>query len=226
MAIDQLKKIIFEYSDYANERDHIQKIIEQNYWIFGESYHLVSADKELQTSLPEFEFLTGVTENDEQIMSAEERRQRLDVFLYGAHNTYDGAKECVVVELKAPNIVLSNTVFSQIQRYANTIRKEPRFQSRLRTWKFIAVGKKVSDDVSVKYKNFLDKGKMGLADVIENIELYALSWDDIFTSYENRHLPLLEKLQKDLRESNEVESACEEGSREVVDGITNDIIHK
>ena len=50
-VIESLKKILFEYTDYANERNHIQKIIEQHYWLFGEQYNLVTADQRMQRAL-------------------------------------------------------------------------------------------------------------------------------------------------------------------------------
>ena len=73
------------------------------------------------------------------------------------------------------HVKLSLDVFNQIVRYANTIRKEPRFTSNNRIWRFFAVCSEVEDDVKVKYKNFEQFGKKGLADVIGNFELYALS---------------------------------------------------
>ena len=93
----------------------------------------------------------------------------------------------LIVELKAPHVKLSIDVFNQIVRYANTIRKEPRFTGSSRLWKFYAVCAEVEDDVKVKYKNFEHHGKKGLVDIIENFELYALSWDDIFQAFEARH---------------------------------------
>lgn len=103
----------------------------------------------------------------------------------------------LIVELKAPHVKLSIDVFNQIVRYANTIRKEPRFTGSSRVWKFYAVCAEVDDDVKVKYKNFEQHGKKGLADIIGNFELYALSWDDIFQAFEARHSFLLSKLKLD-----------------------------
>lgn len=42
--IEALKSLVFDLVKFTNERDHIQVIIEDNYWLFGEQYHLVSAD--------------------------------------------------------------------------------------------------------------------------------------------------------------------------------------
>lgn len=45
-VVHQLKEIIYDksLSRFANERDHIQKIIEQQFWLFGDQYAMVTAD--------------------------------------------------------------------------------------------------------------------------------------------------------------------------------------
>ena len=130
-------------------------------------------------------------------MMDKESLQRMDIFLYSQRIQEDRSSEMLVIELKAPHVKLSLDVFNQIVRYANTIRKEPRFTSNNRVWRFFAVCSEVEDDVKVKYKNFEHLGKKGLADVIGNFELYALSWDDVFQSFEARHDFLLSRLKLD-----------------------------
>lgn len=78
------------------------------------------------------------------------------------------------------------------------------------------------------YKTFEDKGKIGLVMQVENYEVYALTWDDVFKSFELRHAPLLkrlnydrEKLAKELMK--EIEN--EEG-RDKVNALTNIAIGK
>ena len=39
--------------------------------------------------------------------------------------------------------------------------------------------------------------KVGLVHEIDNYEVYALTWDDIFKSFEFRHAPLLKRLNYD-----------------------------
>lgn len=43
-VIELLKAIVFDMPQYANERNHIQKIVQQHFWLFGEQFNLVSAD--------------------------------------------------------------------------------------------------------------------------------------------------------------------------------------
>lgn len=197
-VIEALKKIVFDYRKFANERDHIQKLIEQHFWLFGEQYHMLTADKNMRVSLSEFEKITAQEPSDNvHAISDKEALQRMDIFLYSQQVLDNNDSEMLIVELKAPYVKLSIDVFNQIVRYANTIRKEPRFTGSSRVWKFYAICTEIEDDVKVKYKNFEHYGKKGLADIIENFELYALSWDDVFQAFEARHSFLLSRLKLD-----------------------------
>lgn len=196
--IEQLKKIVYDMTSFANERDHIQKIVEQHFWLFGEQYHLLTADKNMKTTLQEFEVITDNKDNTRNIaLTPDEALQRIDIFLYTQRLQEDRSSEMLIIELKAPSIKLNLEVYNQIVRYAYTIRKEPRFNSPNRTWRFFAICSSIEEEVKIKYNNFKQHGRKGLVDIIENFEIYALSWDDIFQAFESRHSFLLERLKID-----------------------------
>lgn len=207
-VVEALKTIVFDMTSFANERDHIQKIVEQHFWLFGEQYHLLTADKNMRTSLQEFESVTEVSVDTETItLSAQESLQRIDIFLYTQRVQEDTTSEMLVVELKAPYVNLSLDVYNQVVRYANTIRKEPRFNGTNRIWRFFAVCASVGDEVKTKYANFEQHGKKGLVDIIGNFEIYALSWDDVFQAFEARHSFLLERLKVDFTQISSSETS-------------------
>ena len=106
----------------------------------------------------------------------------------------------MVVELKAPKITLTKKVLRQVEDYMDYVRRQPQFNSELRKWKFIAVCKEVDDYVKSQYKAFEDKGKIGLVFQVDNCEIYALTWDDIFKSFEIKHRPMLERLKYDIEQ--------------------------
>lgn len=67
------------------------------------------------------------------------------------------------------------------------VRKQPQFNTQLCKWRFIAVCNNVDDDVRARYATNQTKGKKGLVFSVENYELYALTWADVFKSFELRH---------------------------------------
>ena len=49
-VIELLKSIVYDLTKFANERDHVQKIVERHFWLFGEQYNLASADQRMHWS--------------------------------------------------------------------------------------------------------------------------------------------------------------------------------
>lgn len=122
----------------------------------------------------------------------------MDIVLYGSRRTEANQEEGLVVELKAPSVVLTSEVLSQIERYANQILSEPRFSGYDRIWRFFAICSRIGDDVKRKYDGYKAHNKPGLVSVIGNFEIYALSWDDIFISFNRRYSFIAQKLKADL----------------------------
>lgn len=199
-VIEILKEIIYDLDRFANERDHIQKIIEQNYWLFGEQYHLASADQTMHRALEQYNYLLYGARNATDKLSPEAAAERrMDIFLCSSRKVenFFGSfiEENIVVELKAPRVILSKTVLRQIEDYMDFIRTKPQFNSLQRRWKFIAVCKEVDENVKDLYNAFKDRGKPGLVYQSDKYEIYALTWDDVFKNFELRHAFMLDKLK-------------------------------
>ena len=201
-VIELLKAIVFDMTQYANERNHIQKIVQQHFWLFGEQFNLVSADERMKNALEKYiNILYGGKDTDSTLDEDAEQERRMDIFLCNNREVETSfgttLEENIIVELKAPRVILSKKVLRQIEDYMDFVRKQPSFNSEYRRWKFIAVCKEVDEDVKGRYKTFEDRGKVGLVHEIDNYEVYALTWDDIFKSFELRHAPLLKRLNYD-----------------------------
>lgn len=201
-VIEGLRRIVFDLTQYANERNHIQKIIAEHYWIFGEQYNLVSADQRMQTALEKYiHILYGEKKSESMLQPNGDCLRRMDIFTCGkrrfSDGTGSGVEENLIIELKAPRVTLTKKVLRQVEDYMDFIRKQPQFNSQYRLWKFIAVCTEVDDDIKSRYLAQKDKGKLGLVTAIDNYEVYALTWDDVFKSFEIRHSFLLDKLKVD-----------------------------
>lgn len=200
--IDILKTLVYDLGKFTNERDNIQKIIEQHYWLFGEQYNLASADRDMQKALDGYiNILYGASSPNGKLNEDDEKARRMDIFLCSARKVETSfenlIEENIIVELKAPKVPLSKKVLRQIEDYMDFIYKQPQFNSIHRKWKFIAVCKNVDEDVKLRYKSVEDKGKPGLVLQVDNYEVYAFTWDDIFKSFDLRHGFILEKLNLD-----------------------------
>ena len=227
LVIEGLKQLVYELGPFTNERDHIQKIIEENYWLFGDQYNLVTADKPFTTSLLEYTYLLdGQTEKGN--FTAEDGRRRPDIFISRSHAipAYSNTtflEENIIVELKRPSVVIGKEQFRQIEDYRDIILKEPKFQSQRRKWTFIVVGKEVDDFIKKQYRSFRDKNRPLLVQYQENFEIYAMTWDDVFLTFEHRENFILEKLNFDKQAIHDEIEAYKK-SRAGSDKLTQDIL--
>lgn len=73
------------------------------------------------------------------------------------------------------------------------IRRQLKFNSQHHKWKFFLY--EVDDNVKSRYAAQEADGKKSLVTKIENYEIYALTRDDVFKSFELRHSSLLDKLK-------------------------------
>lgn len=225
--IELLRSIVYDLTKFSNERDHVQKIVERHFWLFGEQYNLASADQRMQKALEQYRnILYGEEDVTATLNPDAENERRMDIFMCNTRNVETAfettLEENIVVELKAPKVPLTKKVLRQIEDYMDYVRRQPQFNSKLRKWKFVAVCKEVDDYVKSQYKAFEDKGKVGLVFQVENCEVYALTWDDIIKSFEIKHKPMLERLKYDREQvANELmEEVNGAEGREKADALT------
>ena len=204
-VISILKLLVFDLEKFTNERDHLQKIIENNYWLFGEQYHLVSADVNLEKVLNNYLAFIESDNKDKQKLSQPDKLKRPDIFISRQIQSSEiindeySIEENIIVELKRPSVVIGKKQFDQIEEYIRFIIKEPRFNSELRRWKLILVAKDIDEYIQDKYESNKSKGKKFLIESVKNYEIYALKWDDLFKTFDLRHNHLIKNLEfKDI----------------------------
>jgi len=184
-----LNEIIFKPEYGANERDHLQKIVELNYWIFGEEYNLVSyADADFEKALRNHLYIIRGIDKKAWMIDPN-KRDRADIFLCRQDKCSDSVHN-VLVELKHPtDIKLGEKELSQVMRYMQIIIDEPQFNADSYTWDFYLVGSKF--DKSKYIENVLEssksKGVPGLAYEVGNFRIFVKKWSDILSQCELRH---------------------------------------
>lgn len=212
-VVAQLRNLVFDLKKFSTEREHIQLAIEDNYWLFGEQFHLVSADETFEKALSNYLYVLDGEKKKPKIDSPE-RNRRPDIFMCRKHKVTDTSdhssmlEENVIVELKRPTVTIGKEQFRQIEDYVDLIKGEECFNSQLRTWKFFVVSNKVDDYVKDQYKAFQDKNKRFLVHIKDQFEIYAMTWDDVFMLFEIKHRFLLDKLDFDKKTIEEEIKLC------------------
>ncbi len=131
------------------ERAQLQKIIEEQTWIFGEEFALSVADQSLNEVLSKHVSLLGRetgSDREQEVVRPDGGRGIVDLMLSRLiHNNRQDEREHLVVELKRPSQKVSRKVLSQIEDYALAVAKDERFRDTKTTWHFWAVSNEIDD---------------------------------------------------------------------------------
>lgn len=199
------------------ETPDLQKIIENNSWLFGEQYSLIGAEeddfnklsKNLRSQVQGIDDI-DVSEIDEGIEISGAKRQ-VDFFLASKNMSYDESNnriyKCLIIEIKRPSISLNKKHLRQVEDYAEIISKHPSFGSERMRFELILIGRKISkEDTSIKskLKSAEIHQEKGLINKDEKIKTYIRDWFSILDEHELSHNYLLDKLKPKLPDYTDV----------------------
>lgn len=194
-AVEDLKQLVFNPDLHANEVNHLQHLVENHYWLFGEQYNLVTAAepnfvealKRYQNYLHE-DYKNATVDHPDKLKQMDIFAVRQDV----ANKKYQN----IVVELKHPHISLGETQLSQVKKYMRVILSIDRFNADNMYWEFYLIGNKFSSDGFIKGELETNKvhGEPHLVYKATNYKIYVVRWSEIFADFEMRYAYLNDKL--------------------------------
>ena len=211
-AIDQLRNLVFNQDLEANERDHIQKFVENHYWIFGEQYHLVTAaEPKFEEALRRYTYLLR---GEKPIVSIDhpDKNKEMDIFMV-RQLLNNSSINNVVVELKHPQKKLGSKELEQVKKYMGVILEQDEFNASNVTWEFYLIGNDFdkSKYIEREIQSAKSHGEKSLVQVVDNYKIYVKKWSEIFTEFDLRHKFLYDKLElekaqlnMDARSANEI----------------------
>lgn len=200
-VISQLKELVFNEELKANERDHIQKIVECHYWIFGEQYLLISAaEPRFEEVLRRFMYLLR-GENKKRKITHEDKNKELDIFICKQNKLIDTV-ENIVVELKHPKVKLGEEQLDQVKKYLNVIINQKEFNGNNIFWNFYLIGNSfdTSGRIESELENAKGHGERSLVFKTNEYRIYVKKWSEIFTELECRYKYLEDKLELERNE--------------------------
>jgi hypothetical protein len=191
-TLENLKPLVMNHDLKANEKDHLQKFIENQYWIFGEEYRLVCAEEvKFEEALRRYIYiLRGVDEHT--YIKHPDKYKEMDLFLTGT-DFCNGKPHNVIVEIKNPTTIkkLTNKEFSQMETYMDVILKQDCFNDENEFWTFLLIGQNYDDIIKRKITDKIT----GLTLKGDNYCLYVKKWSEIINEVERRLKYLLDKLK-------------------------------
>jgi hypothetical protein len=187
LTLSQLKKLVLDHELQANERDHLQRVIEQHYWIFGEQYNMVcAAEVKFEEALRRYSYILKGDKGKQKIDHPDKLKE-MDIFLVRQDYQTNQVNN-VVVELKSPTSVkrLTQKEFNQVQTYMNTILSVDQFNAGNYFWEFYLIGQDYDDFIRNQLENAQHHGEFGLAFKIKNYKIYVKKWSEVFNEVDLR----------------------------------------
>ncbi|NQY88091.1 MAG: ATP-binding protein [Colwellia sp.] len=213
--VKKLDYLIDAHSKNVLETPDLQRIIENNSWLFGPQYEILGAEeddftkiaKNLRDELPEINQITDADiANGYEIIGV---KGQVDLFLARKKvsidpSTHEQFIQCTIIEIKRPGIALNDKHLSQIERYASVIAQHKAYNGENMRFDIILLGRHVSDKAFLLNQRLKDNtyatgqvfGGTG------RIRCFIKSWSEIFNEFEISNNYLLEnfELQKEKYE--------------------------
>ncbi len=219
-AVHELKEIMLNRSSEVLETPDLQKIIENNTWLFGPQYTTLGAEEDTFNKLAirlrnEVKDINIISQADIDVGSdLDGINRQVDLFLARKVATFDSSSKkifkCIIIEIKRPGIALNKQHLRQIDDYAEILSKHPAFGSSNIMLEIILVGRKISkDDVQIKSRlnGLKDKAEFGLVTSSDRLKCYVKDWFTIFDEFELSNEYLLENLNTHLEDCSDVSTS-------------------
>lgn len=202
MAAHKLREIMEHRFDEVLETPDLQKIIENNTWLFGAQYTTLGAEEEgfqkiAKNLRDHIKDINLISEADiAEGASIDGVNRQVDLFMARKVVSFDATGKpgfkCVIIEIKRPGISLSNKHLQQLDAYAEIIAKHPAFGSERMTFELILVGRKISKDdylINQRIENLKNRAEYGLVSD-GRVKCYVKNWFTIFDEFDlaNNHL--------------------------------------
>ncbi len=216
-VIDKLKILISEHEKETLEVKHIQKILDENFWLFGEQFRLFSSTEGALKNV-----LINYAKEILKIADPELNSNpngEVDLFLTKTESIGEGIQKNVIVEIKRASIKLGKEQYDQIEGYMEKIITQNICNGENQFWEFYLVGKDYNDHIGNKIDSAKNHGQKerGLCYNIKDgrVKIYVRKWSDILEAEWGAKMKYLkEKLQIQAKQA---KNSPQE--------ITDDLIH-
>lgn len=208
IAASRLRTLMDEHYLEVLETPDLQKIIENNTWLFGAGYETLGAEEDTFTKIAKYlrEKIPQVNNIDADDLDGDKdvvgAKRQTDLFLARKIPTVDsnGQKfyRCVIIEIKRPSISLNIRHLRQLDDYASIVKKHPAFGSEKLRFELILIGRKISSsdtEIASRMNGQIARGELGLVSDDPGMKRYVINWYTLLDSFELTNSFLLDQLK-------------------------------
>lgn len=180
-VIDKLKILISEHEKETLEVKHLQKVLDNNFWLFGEQFRLFSSTEgALKNVLVKYAKEVLVIEDP---CLDNHPNGEVDLFLTKTDSIGEAKQINVIVEIKRASKNLGKLQYDQIEGYMEAIRKESLCNGDNQYWEFYLIGKEYDNHIEDKIDSAKNHGQKerGLCYNIKDnkFKIYVRKWSDL-----------------------------------------------
>lgn len=230
-AIHQLREVMDNRYSEVLETPDLQKIIENNTWLFGPQYTIIGAEEDTFTSTArslrdKIKDIDVISDEDIAVgLDIEGINRQVDLFLARKQPSFDAKGKpifkCIIIEIKRPGVSLNKKHLQQVDDYCDIIEKHPAFGSSKMKFDVILIGRKISkDDAQIRRRmdSLKDKAEFGLITNNDKIRCYVKDWYTIFDEFELSNNYLLQTLNSKLEDLSDTKT------EEIVTNLQKEIV--
>jgi len=181
-VLDKLKLLISEYEKETLEVKHLQKILDQNFWIFGEQFRLFSTTEGALKKVL-LKYAKEILEIEDPELDTQPNGE-VDLFLTKTEAIGNKIQKNIVVELKRASVKLKHRKqYLQLDEYREKILEQNLCNGENQYWEFYLIGKDYDtgiEELIDNAKNYGEKDR-GLTLSINDgrVKIYVRKWSDI-----------------------------------------------
>lgn len=192
--INGFEEIVFdvELKKHLKERSQLHRILADNTWVFGDEFVLSVDDQSLTEVLRKHKDFVGESiVIDEPVRRLDGSIGIVDLMLSRSiPQSRSESKEHLVIELKAPKVVIGQDELNQIKSYAFAVAKDERFIGLNTRWEFWILSNKYDDYVEMElnqvgYSDGVFYRSKNLTNM--NITIKVKTWSQIISECNHRY---------------------------------------
>ncbi len=220
--VSSLEAILYEKDIKKNlkERSQLHKMVADHTWIFGEEFNLSVSDQSLTEVLRKH----LQAKNREDII-VDEAVKRIDgkvgivdlMLTKSIKTTRSEELEHLIVELKAPSVVIGQTEINQLENYAFAVASDERFRDVDTKWNFWLISNDLDEHADRRAKQSgYPKGVVHRSDD-GKITLWVKPWSEIINSNKAKLKFIQEELEYQADKGNALKH-LQETYKSIIEG--------
>lgn len=197
-VLDKLKILLSEHKKETLEVKHLQKILDENFWLFGEQFRLFSSTEgSIKNVL--IKYAKEILEIEDPELENSPNGE-VDLFLTKTESIGEINQQNIIVEIKRASIKLGKKEYDQIEGYMERIIDESLCNGENQYWEFYLIGRDYDSHIKNKIDSTKTHGEKekGLSYSIKDghVKIYVRKWSDILeVEWGNKMKYLKEKLK-------------------------------